>query len=128
MVRFTEQACVQCGLCRATCPESVITLAPRFNFSGEARREKVLYEEEPFACVSCGKPFGVRASVERTIEKLAGHAMFAGDPAAVERLRMCNDCRVEAQFGDENPMTGAPRPLTRTTDDYLANGDDDDDQ
>ncbi len=128
MVRFNEHACVQCGLCRATCPESVITLVPRFNFTAEARRETVLHEEEPFACVSCGKPFGVRASVEHTIEKLAGHSMFANDPAALERLRMCDDCRVNAQFGDTNPMAGAARPLPRTTEDYLSNGDDDDDQ
>jgi ferredoxin len=127
MVRFNEQACVQCGLCRATCPESVITLVPRFNFTAEARREMVLHEEEPFACVSCGKPFGVRASVERTIEKLAGHSMFADDPAALERLRMCEDCRIDAQFGETNPLAGAARPLPRTTDDYLAERDDDED-
>ncbi|MBV8504776.1 MAG: 4Fe-4S binding protein, partial [Alphaproteobacteria bacterium] len=29
MLRFTEDACVQCGLCKATCPEKVITLSPR---------------------------------------------------------------------------------------------------
>ena len=127
MVRFNEAACVQCGLCRATCPESVITLAPRFNFTPDARRERILHEEAPFACVSCGKPFGVRASVERTIEKLAGHAMFANDPAALERLRMCDDCRVNAQFGETNPLAGAPRPRTRTTDDYLSNEIEDDD-
>ncbi len=126
MVRFNEHACVQCGLCRSTCPESVITLVPRFDFTAEARRERVLHEEEPFACVSCGKPFGVRASVERTIEKLTGHAMFANDPAALERLRMCDDCRVNAQFGETNPMAGSARPLPRTTDDYLSNEDDED--
>jgi ferredoxin len=27
MLRFTEDACVQCGLCKATCPEKVITPA-----------------------------------------------------------------------------------------------------
>ena len=126
MVRFNEQACVQCGLCRSTCPELVITLAPRFDFTAASRRDRVLYQEEPFACVSCGQPFGVRSSVERTIEKLAGHVMFANDPAALDRLRMCEDCRVDAQFGETNPMAGAARPLPRTTDDYLSSEDDED--
>ena len=30
-LRFLEDACVQCGLCAATCPEKVITLEPRLN-------------------------------------------------------------------------------------------------
>src|SRR5262249_56589915 len=28
MLRFTEDACVQCGLCRATCPAKLITPNP----------------------------------------------------------------------------------------------------
>ena len=118
MVRFQEEACVQCGLCRTTCPESVITLEPRFNFTGEARDAIVLNEEEPFACVRCGKPFGVRSSIERMVEKLAGHSMFTGD-AALDRLKMCEDCRVVVQFELPDPLAGQPRPITRTTEDYL---------
>ena len=32
MLRFAEDACVQCGLCKATCPEKVITLKPQLDF------------------------------------------------------------------------------------------------
>ena len=32
MLRFAEDACVQCGLCKATCPEKVITLTPQIDF------------------------------------------------------------------------------------------------
>ena len=32
ILRFTEDACVQCGLCKATCPEKVITLKPQLDF------------------------------------------------------------------------------------------------
>ena len=35
---FVEDACVQCGLCQSTCPESVIRLEPRLNFADEARQ------------------------------------------------------------------------------------------
>jgi ferredoxin len=45
---FREEACVQCGLCRATCPEKVIKLEPRLNFTAAATVPAVIKEEEPF--------------------------------------------------------------------------------
>ena len=68
----------------------------------------------------CGKPFGTRGSIERIVAKLADkHAMFQ-DPAAVERIKMCQDCRVIDQFDSaDTPLAGAARPKPRTTDDYL---------
>jgi ferredoxin len=116
---FQEHACVQCGLCAATCPERVITLEPRLAFTPEARGQIVIKEEEPFECVRCGKPFGSRSSIERIVEKLAGrHSMFL-EGAAVERIKMCDNCRVIDQFEAGAPLAAAPRPLTRTTEDYL---------
>jgi ferredoxin len=126
MLRFMEQACVQCGLCRNTCPESVITLDSRFSFTEESRREVTLKEEEPFECIVCGNPFAAKSAIERTIEKLAGHPMFADDPVGLDRLRMCQDCRVTTQITDDQPMAQGTRRLTRTTDDYLAGKVDDD--
>ena len=114
---FEEQACVQCGLCRVTCPESVITLVPRLDFTEAARRVAVLHEEEPFRCVRCDKPFGVAASIEAMVVKLKDHSMFANDPAALDRIRMCEDCRVIVQFEQDSPMSGPPRPKPRTADD-----------
>jgi len=115
---FEEQACVQCGLCRSTCPESVIRLEPRLAFTDEARRAVVLKEEEPFNCVRCGKPFGIKSSIERIVQQLAGkHPMFAEGPAA-ERIKMCDDCRVIDQFERGNdPFKAADRPKPRSTDD-----------
>ena len=115
---FNEEACVQCGLCRNTCPESVITLAPRFNFTDEARGTVEINREEPFHCIRCGKPFGVKRSIEHIAQKLADkHWMFGGEQ--VERIMMCEDCRVVVQFDADAPMAAAPRPVPRTTDDYL---------
>lgn len=117
---FDEQACVQCGLCRNTCPESVIRLEPRLSFAAESRGAVVLKEEEPFACVRCGKPFGTRSTIERIVAQLAGkHPMFAEGPMA-ERIKMCDDCRVIDQFerGDD-PMRGPDRPQVRRTEDDL---------
>ena len=43
-LRFVEDACVQCGLCRATCPEHVITLVPRINFETARAPSRILKE------------------------------------------------------------------------------------
>ena len=102
-----------------------MTLEPRMNFASSANSGVVLKEEEPFECISCGKPYGTRSSIERTISQLVNHSMFAGDPAALERLRMCEDCRVIAQFSTEQPMAQGTARRTRTTEDYLS-GDVDD--
>ncbi|MEE2745586.1 MAG: 4Fe-4S binding protein, partial [Pseudomonadota bacterium] len=116
---FTETSCVQCGLCKTICPESVISLKPRYNFSVEGRSAKVVKEETPFDCVKCGKPFGVKSSIDKMVEQLSGHSMFS-EGQAIERIKMCPDCRVIDMFDEPNtPMAGAPRPKIRTTDDYL---------
>jgi len=58
------------------------------------RREiRVLYEEEPFCCVACGKPFATRRMMDRMLAKLSGHWMFQTDENR-RRLQMCEDCRV----------------------------------
>jgi ferredoxin len=47
MLRFIEDACVQCGLCKAVCPENVITLQPQLNFAAVAATPVMIKEEEP---------------------------------------------------------------------------------
>jgi ferredoxin len=94
-LRFTEKNCVQCGLCVVTCPEDALALVPRLWLAdgGKARKQpRVLHEMQPWACVKCGKPFGTQKAIEGMLTKLAGHSMFQG--AALERLKMCGDCRV----------------------------------
>ncbi|CZF77653.1 4Fe-4S binding protein [Grimontia marina] len=90
---FREQDCVQCGLCETSCPESVITLEPRYNWDTETRQQReTLHEEEAAKCTSCGKPFAPVSMVNMLIEKLQNHSHFEGD--AIKRLSMCEDCRV----------------------------------
>jgi len=126
---FVETACVQCGLCEKTCPEKVITLRPRLDFTGVARNPRVVKEETPFECVRCGKPFATRSMVETVQKRMATHSMFA-QAGALRRIQMCAECRVIdlAESGDD-PFAGAPRRNVRTTDDYLRErerGDDED--
>lgn len=116
---FQEDACVQCGLCAATCPEKVITLEPRYALADSALSAQLVFEDEPYPCVSCGKPFGTKRSIEAIVSRLSGkHWMFATDDRT-KLIRMCEDCRVETQFkSKDNPFAGPPRRLPRTTADY----------
>ena len=92
-LRFIEANCVQCSLCARTCPENAITLVPRLDLTPAAQAPQVLNEAALFACVACGKPLGSQKMVEAMLARLAGHSMFAA-PGALDRLRMCADCRV----------------------------------
>jgi ferredoxin len=120
-LRFQEDACIQCGLCTNVCPENAISLEPQFNLTDAALTQTILNEEEPFPCVECGTLFGVKSTVEKIMEKLAGkHAMFA-NPQTARMIQMCDGCRISAQYHSRNnPFAGAERPKPRTTDDYLS--------
>ncbi len=105
---FIEANCVQCGLCCRTCPEDAIAASPRYLYDSQKRNtRRVLCEEEPFLCIRCGKPFATRRVIEKITGKMKGHPMFQGD--ALERLKMCEDCRVKAMFVaeglDDKPAT-----------------------
>jgi Fe-S-cluster-containing hydrogenase component 2 len=119
-LRFVEDACVQCGLCQATCPEDVITLVPRINFDTARTASRILKEEEPFCCIRCGKPFGVKSSIERVVAALADkHWMYTGSPSKLDIIKMCDNCRVSAVAEQGFESYGASNPTIRTTDDYL---------
>jgi ferredoxin len=125
-VRFQETACLQCGICKDTCPESAITLEPRLDLSKEALTYRVLNEEEPFECIECGKPFGVRSTVERIAEKLGGQHWMYREERNLKLIQMCDTCRIGAQYHQENsPFRMAERPRVRTTEDYLKERDGD---
>ncbi len=121
MLRFAEDACVQCGLCQATCPEKVISIKPQIDFRAATAQARIIKQEEPFLCIRCGTPFGVKSSVERVVASLEGkHWMFRDSGKRLDVIRMCADCRVNV-MAEENfdPFGGAERPRVRTTDDYL---------
>jgi len=119
-LRFQENACVQCGICRSTCPESAISLEPRFDFTPAALSQIVLYEEEPFACIRCGTPFGTKKTVDRIVERLQDKHWMFKSAATVDLIRMCEDCRVIAQAeSGTDPFKMGERPQVRTTQDYL---------
>jgi ferredoxin len=121
MLRFAEDACVQCGLCKATCPEKVISLQPQIDFRAATAASRVIKQEDPFLCIRCSKPFGVKSSVERVAAKLEGkHWMYTNSKSRLDLVKMCADCRVQVTAEENFDPFGAPaRPRLRTTEDYL---------
>ncbi|WP_307604856.1 4Fe-4S dicluster domain-containing protein [Variovorax boronicumulans] len=105
-LRFIEKNCVQCGLCETTCPEDAVSLVPRLLASPERKQQVLLNEAKPWACIRCSKPFGTQKAIEAMLGKLAGHAMFQGE--ALERLKMCSDCRVIDLYSATNEVKIAP--------------------
>ena len=99
-LRFIEKNCVQCGLCVKTCPEKALALLPQLNLRPQRNEATLLHEMRAYACVRCGKPFGTLKGIEAMLGKLADHSMFQG--TALERLKMCGDCRVIDIYSAQN--------------------------
>jgi ferredoxin len=112
-VFFIESNCLQCGACVQTCPEDAISLAPRLLFDHEARnRARALNRDTPFACIVCGKPFAPSSVIAKMQDKLKDHYMFAS-ARALDRLKMCDDCRVADIVQDPEAMGGQFDPHRR---------------
>jgi ferredoxin len=120
LLRFVEDACVQCGLCQATCPEKVIRLRPQMDFRAAKAPARLLKEEQPFCCIRCGKPFGVRSTIDRVLAKLESrHWMYPGSSKRLDVIKMCEDCRVAFVAEENCEPYRTPSQTVRTTDDYL---------
>jgi ferredoxin len=117
ILSFIEQDCVQCGICKATCPEKAISLVARLNLDEAASRAQVLKEDQPAICTECGKTYGTQSSVDTIVGKLSKMPQFANSEMLVN-LRKCEDCRVIAIAGQHQPLKAGDRPKPRTADDY----------
>ncbi|KGY10613.1 4Fe-4S dicluster domain-containing protein [Vibrio sinaloensis] len=105
-LQFVEQDCVQCGLCEKACPENALSLTPRMNWDSQTRQNAVvLHEEKAAECIRCHKPFAPQSMIDMLQNKLRGHSHFS-DEAAINRIAMCEDCRVVDMFESmaQDPM------------------------
>src|ERR1035437_2191314 len=112
---------ISCRCRRAPCPEKVISLNPQIDFRSATAMSRIIKQEEPFECIRCGKPFGVKSTVERVVAKLEGkHWMFKDSQKRLHVRKMCADCPVNAMVANNfDPFATTPRPKVRTTEDYL---------
>ncbi|MCK6264983.1 4Fe-4S binding protein [Vibrio sp. ZSDE26] len=97
-LKFVEQDCIQCGMCEKACPESALSLSPQINWNQAERSEaQVLHQEKAAECLRCNKPFAPQSMITMLQGKLRGHSQFS-DEAAINRIAMCEDCRVRDVF------------------------------
>ena len=106
-LRLVESRCVQCGICAATCPENAIALEPGLGLTPDVKAPRVLNEAAIFACTRCAKPLGTEKMITSMLAKLANHSMFA-EAGALDRLKMCADCRVIDLYNAEASAHGRP--------------------
>jgi ferredoxin len=100
-LKFMETNCVQCGLCESACPESVISLNPRYVYDTELNRTpRLLHEDDVIACVQCGTPFIGAQMLASMFDKMANHPMYQGSQRSL--LQMCGDCRVIALHSQQH--------------------------
>lgn len=97
-LKFIEQDCIQCGLCEKACPENALATDTRMNWDKVARQSAVvLHQESAAECIRCHKPFAPQSMIDMLQNRLRGHSHF-NDPAAIDRIAMCEDCRVVDMF------------------------------
>ena len=64
------------------------------------------------------KAFGTTKSIEAVIDRLSEHSMFQ-QSGKIDMLKLCEDCRVDAIFSQEDKLVDVgERNIPRTTDDY----------
>ena len=99
----------------------MISPTPQLDFRAARAQARTIKQEEPFHCIRCDKPIGVKSTIERVAAKLEGkHWMFQGSAQRLDIIKMCEDCRVVAMTEQDFDPYGAPeRPKPRTTEDYL---------
>ena len=91
-LRFTEAACVQCGLCSRGCPEQAITLQPRLLPGRVARgTARVLTHDRPHRCPECGVAYIGLALVTRAMQVMRESGAL--DERAIAGLKRCPACR-----------------------------------
>ncbi|NVK31012.1 MAG: 4Fe-4S binding protein [Gammaproteobacteria bacterium] len=94
IIQFDHRQCVQCGLCDQACPENAIELNSELILDPVSRSEKrTLNEDKIHHCPRCNAPFASGSMIDKMLASLASHSMYQ-DPRALERLKMCGDCRV----------------------------------
>ncbi len=120
MLRFTEDACVQCGLCEKTCPENVITLKPQIDFRAVTASPRILKEGAAILLHQ------LRQAVWRQEHHRARGGETRRQALDVQRQQApqtSSRCATIAGVGfvseEGFDPYGTPRPLARTTDDYL---------
>ena len=99
-LQFTEERCVQCGICQQGCPENAITLVPQLLLDASRRKQlQVLHEENIAACIECGASIMSQALLDSGFKHVKNHPLFQGNGA--KAFKLCANYRIQAAALDE---------------------------
>ena len=121
MLRFAEDACVQCGLCKATCPEKVITLATAARFPRRHRAARACSRRRSRSIASAATSRSASRARSSASRQARRQALDVPELGATPR----RDQDVRGLPGDGDHRAGvrslrrAAAPKARTTEDYL---------
>lgn len=91
---FIESRCIQCGICGRACPETAISVQPRFLLDAVERRTPVtLIQDQKHHCPQCGEPFISKELLAKSIQIMQFQGNLGDD--GIENLRSCPRCRVQ---------------------------------
>ena len=97
MLRFAEDACVQCGSCQATCPEKSSRSKPQLDFGAANAAPRVLKEEQLFLLHPLRQAIRREEHDRARGRELEGkHWMYKDAPRRLDVIKMCDDCRIAA--------------------------------
>ena len=99
-LRFNASLCTLCGYCEASCAEknTIKIVAGELELKPSYFEYQILAKDELFACISCGKPFATKKSIEKIASIIA--PTWAANSAKLKTLYCCAQCK--AQIAMEN--------------------------
>lgn len=99
---FTPSLCTGCLHCVDVCPEHCIGVDSQgLELREGFFKERVVSEDEPFACVMCGEEFATKKSIERVASMMENS--FRGDRRRMQSLFCCPTCKVKVMMGASMP-------------------------
>lgn len=97
-LRFNSSVCTTCSYCVSSCPENAISLElSGIDLNPSWFEDKLMAQDEAFACIECGKTFATKKSIEKVKAKM--QPFFQGDLVKLRTLECCPECKIKVMFG-----------------------------
>ncbi|MFT5700072.1 MAG: ferredoxin [Desulforhopalus sp.] len=99
-LRFTPSSCVQCGHCQHICPEEncLTVVYNQLELNGAYFSDKVMAQDELFACIECGEKFAPAKSISKIVTMMT--PAFGEDSLRIRSLSCCPDCKAKVMLED----------------------------
>ncbi|WP_419768465.1 4Fe-4S dicluster domain-containing protein [Arcobacter sp.] len=100
-LRLNPLICTGCGYCELSCPEKdCLTIEQDIiELNSQSFLERVVAQDELFACTECGKEFATKKAVEKIATIMS--PIFANNPIKQKTLYCCEDCKPKVMFAND---------------------------